>query len=390
VVRFVTTLLALLLVAACSADRPLESVSSHESELVVGGCQCVSSGTCSQLSYSDVPADGKYYVTTFGGGSDTQTMACGGTADGAWAYVADKARFGCGAKLLISAGGKQCVGQVADCGPNRCVEEAASGSCSSHFPILDVSPFITKYLLNLSGVGWSDKELVTATVIDSSSIPGCPGTPVGGSSGGGGSGGGGTGGFGGGFGGTSSGGSGGTPAACTAPSCVGCADCYAQCVCGVGDSLFCNQQCFGPSGGTGGGTPPPPQACTAPVCDGCADCFSQCVCDGMGEDTCSKICDAGQGTAGATGGVCEYPECGCGSCIDTCTCQGIDQDSCVNLCGKGDGPGPTQAGPSSGDNPAQKSCAASVVGARTSRDGSRAALALALALALSRVSRRRR
>lgn len=113
-VRFLTTLLALLLVAACSADRPLESVSTHESELVVGGCQCVSSGTCAALSYSDIPANGQYYVTTFGGGTDTGPMACGGTADGTWAYVADKARFGCGAKLLISVGGKQCVAQVAD------------------------------------------------------------------------------------------------------------------------------------------------------------------------------------------------------------------------------------------------------------------------------------
>ena len=51
-------------------------------------------GDCAELSYSDTPSDGVYYLTTFGGGSDTQPMACGGTTDGTSAYVADEARFG--------------------------------------------------------------------------------------------------------------------------------------------------------------------------------------------------------------------------------------------------------------------------------------------------------
>ncbi len=180
---FARRLLSILLpvtIGACSAGRPDDSVSLSQSPLVVGGCQCVSSGGCSGLTYSDVPSDGKYYVTTFGGGTDTGTMACGGTADGTWAYVADKARFACGVKLLVTANGKQCVAQVADCGPNRCVEEAASGSCGSHFPVLDASPYITKYLLGLSGVGWSDKKIVGAVPIDSTSVVGCPGVAVGG------------------------------------------------------------------------------------------------------------------------------------------------------------------------------------------------------------------
>jgi len=170
---------ALALVLVACAPAPVEDellVLARQAALTVGGCTCPTSGSCSAVSYGDIPADNKYYVTTFGGGSDTQGMACGGTADGTWAYVADSARFGCGALLVISAGGKQCVAKVADCGPNRCVEDAASYSgCASHFPIIDASPLITKYLLGLSGVGWSDKEIVTATLAPAGSSIGCPG-----------------------------------------------------------------------------------------------------------------------------------------------------------------------------------------------------------------------
>lgn len=177
--RRVRLVLPLTLAIAACAPAPAEEeppVLARRAPLTVGGCTCPTSGSCSAVSYSDIPADNQYYVTTFGGGSDTQGMACGGTADGTWAYVADSARFGCGALLVISAGGKQCVAKVADCGPNRCVEDAASYSgCSSHFPIIDASPLITKYLLGLSGVGWSDKEIVTATLAPAGSSIGCPG-----------------------------------------------------------------------------------------------------------------------------------------------------------------------------------------------------------------------
>src|SRR5512140_2592104 len=91
--------LAALGCAACSAEsgeEPPGEPTATVSEESVGGCACPTSGTCSALSYSDIPGDGKYYVTTFGGGADTQPLACGGTADGTWAYVADSARFGCG------------------------------------------------------------------------------------------------------------------------------------------------------------------------------------------------------------------------------------------------------------------------------------------------------
>jgi MYXO-CTERM domain-containing protein len=168
--------MAALVLAGCGAPVEEEEIAVSAMPLTVGGCTCPTSGSCSALSYSDIPADNTYYVTTFGGGSDTQGMACGGTADGTWAYVADSARFGCGTKLIISAGGKQCVAQVADCGPNRCVEDAASYSgCTSHFPIIDASPLITKYLLGMSGVGWSDKQAVTAVVAPASATLGCPG-----------------------------------------------------------------------------------------------------------------------------------------------------------------------------------------------------------------------
>lgn len=164
---------------SCRGDLAHEDVGHASYAGSVGGCDCRTSGGCSELSYDDIPADGLYYVTTFGGGSDTQTMACGGVADGTWAYVADKARFGCGAKVRIAAQGRSCIAEVADCGPNKCVEEAAcSCSCADHHPIIDASPFITEHLLGLAGVGWSDRMMVEATLVDQSTVIGCPGGPV--------------------------------------------------------------------------------------------------------------------------------------------------------------------------------------------------------------------
>ena len=168
---------ALLALGGCEGRRGVPGdVTAGRFAGSVGGCNCPTSGTCADLSYGDVPADGKYYVTTFGGGADSQTMSCGGTADGTWAYIADRERFGCGTKVRIEAGGKRCIAQVADCGPNRCVEEAACNcSCGDHHPIIDASPFITSYLLGVSGAGWSDQIVVTAVVADASSTVGCPG-----------------------------------------------------------------------------------------------------------------------------------------------------------------------------------------------------------------------
>jgi hypothetical protein len=221
--------IACLGAASCSSDvmptgsDTIARVTSPD----VGGCACPGSGGCSALSYGDIPANNIYYITTFGGGTDTQTMSCGGSADGTWAYIADRERFGCGAKVKVEANGKSCVAEVADCGPNKCVEEAACYcSCNGHFPIIDASPFITKYLFNSSSAGWSDKTQVTAVQVGDGSTVGCPGKSTGGGAGAGGSSGsGGVGGAGGssgeggsnpegggsGEGGTSAGGAGGDP-----------------------------------------------------------------------------------------------------------------------------------------------------------------------------------
>lgn len=166
--------------AACGTPSSSEERFGRTSSAsTVGGCTCVTSGTCTDETFADVPADGAYYITTFGGGADTQPMACGGTADGTWAYVADEARFGCGAKLQISANGKSCVAQVADCGPNRCVEQAAANNgCGTNYPIIDASPFITQYLFGITSSGWSDHTAITAVPVDSSTAVGCPGGPV--------------------------------------------------------------------------------------------------------------------------------------------------------------------------------------------------------------------
>lgn len=157
------------------------------SQEAVGGCSCPGKGNCAALSYSDIPANNTYYLTSYGGGNETQKQSCPGMAmaDGTWAYIADLARFGCGTKVKIEANGKSCITQVADCGPNRCVEEAAAyNSCNSHFPIIDASPLITTYLFGSASAGWSDKFTVKATVVGASTAIGCPGGDAGGGEGG--------------------------------------------------------------------------------------------------------------------------------------------------------------------------------------------------------------
>ncbi|MCS6900657.1 MAG: D-Ala-D-Ala carboxypeptidase family metallohydrolase [Myxococcales bacterium] len=185
-------------IPACQSAYPMEDAPIVEgeeighirSEVNVAGCTCPTKGNCAALSYSDKPADGIYYITSYGGGNETQPQACPGMpmADGKWAYIANLARFGCGTKVKIEANGKSCIAQVADCGPNRCVEDAASfNNCKTHFPIIDASPLITKYLYGSTSAGWSDKWKVKVTEVAASTPIGCPG---GGSEGSGGSGGG--------------------------------------------------------------------------------------------------------------------------------------------------------------------------------------------------------
>lgn len=105
------------------------------------------------------PSDDLYYLTSFGGGSDTQRVACGGrVADGLWYYLADSWRFGCGARVRITnpQNGASVVAQVIDVGPACWVEERAGG------PIIDASPLVARHLFGHPMVGWSDRKIVRA------------------------------------------------------------------------------------------------------------------------------------------------------------------------------------------------------------------------------------
>lgn len=131
----------------------------HPAGLVVGGYACPTSGA---IAVSTIPQDNRYYLTTFGGGTDTQGMSCGGTADGSWYYLADASRWPCGTKIRISANGQSCIAQVADIGPNVCVEQAAG------MPVIDASPVVAQYLFGTPSLGWSSRQVVTATIADPS------------------------------------------------------------------------------------------------------------------------------------------------------------------------------------------------------------------------------
>jgi hypothetical protein len=110
-----------------------------------------------------------YYVTTFGAGSDMQNMACFGFADGRWMYIADSWRFGCRSRVKLTnpRTGRWCVAQVADVGPNICVERAAGK------PIIDASPVITRELYGIRSAGWSDRILIRAERVAATTPIGC-------------------------------------------------------------------------------------------------------------------------------------------------------------------------------------------------------------------------
>ena len=116
------------------------------SDLTVGGYRCPSSG---EIAGRTRPADNMYYLTTFGGGSDNQRMACFGSADGRWMYIADSWRFGCRSRVKLTnpRTGRWCVAQVADVGPNICVERAAGKA------IIDASPVIARELYGIGSAG---------------------------------------------------------------------------------------------------------------------------------------------------------------------------------------------------------------------------------------------
>jgi len=120
-----------------------------------GGKVCCYGKVNSTTSY-----DGSYYLTTFGGGDDNQPMACGGNADGSWYYMADNQRWGCGTIIQIvnPQNGNCAKAQVADQGPDICVEEAAC------LAIVDASPLVSEQLGFGSSSGWSEHNLVTVTI----------------------------------------------------------------------------------------------------------------------------------------------------------------------------------------------------------------------------------
>lgn len=119
----------------------------------------------------DIPSDGRFYLTSFGGGSDTQNVACHGAhiADGTWYYAADSQRWPCGTKLRVTnpANGRTVIVQVADAGPALWVEQAAGG-----MPILDASPLVSQALFGSASSGYEDHRVVVVEVAD-------PSTPLG-------------------------------------------------------------------------------------------------------------------------------------------------------------------------------------------------------------------
>ena len=168
-----TGLMAATVLAGCmandasSGDPSGDGVSSQlTGALTVGGYYCPQRG---EIAGRTIPSDETFYMTTFGGGPDTGHMACGGIADGRWMYIADSWRYGCGAHVKITnpRTGRWCVAQVADVGPNICVEHAAGR------PIIDASPVISRELFGTSGAGWSDHTTVRAELVAGSTPLGC-------------------------------------------------------------------------------------------------------------------------------------------------------------------------------------------------------------------------
>lgn len=163
---------AALAVIGCGAptddDSELGASAQVVSDLTVGGHYCPQRG---EIAGRNLPPDNVYYATTFGIGPDNGPMACGGYADGRWLYLADSWRFGCGARVKLTnpRNGRWCVAQVADVGPNICVERAAGR------PIIDASPIVTRELYGRSAIGWSDRVPMVAERVASSTPLGCGG-----------------------------------------------------------------------------------------------------------------------------------------------------------------------------------------------------------------------
>lgn len=165
---------ALLILASLWACSPGETAfSTIEQPLCLQRCAGRAdggSGCCAGAAYADLPADGTYFLTTFGGGTDTGPMSCAPNpiADGGWWYAADRQRFGCGAVIRIRNPGNDRCAQVlvADYGPGTCVEDAACG------PVLDATPLVARQLFGVDASGWSEHRAVRVEVLPAGSLLG--------------------------------------------------------------------------------------------------------------------------------------------------------------------------------------------------------------------------
>ena len=168
---------SLILLAACTSDVEITEDTNATSGASVTYTSHLSG--CHGKASTTIPSDGHYDLTSFGGPGDEQAMSCGGRADGKSWYAASRQRYGCGAKLQVTASNGNCVVVKAqDYGPDVCVENAA------HSPILDMSPRASKALYGISSAGWSDHITVTVVEVDSSTPVGtCTTTTTGGGGG---------------------------------------------------------------------------------------------------------------------------------------------------------------------------------------------------------------
>ncbi|MFO0624917.1 MAG: hypothetical protein U0325_04815 [Polyangiales bacterium] len=167
-VGFGGSLLLAAIGCGAQADEDYGTSAQVVSDLTVGGHYCPQRG---EIAGRNLPPDNVYYITTFGIGPDNGPMACGGTANGTWLYLADSWRFGCGARVKMTnpRNGRWCVAQVADVGPNICVERAAGR------PIIDASPAATQEMYGRRAIGWSDRVPVHVERVGNTTPLGCGG-----------------------------------------------------------------------------------------------------------------------------------------------------------------------------------------------------------------------
>ena len=148
-------LLLVSILSACASSNGANNAdyATREDGLTVGGYHCPQGAGDTR---SDIPADGIFYISTFEGGAP---MSCHrALADGLSLYIADRDRWPCDSHVRLIVPSPldpraaipehlSCVVEVADRGPNICVEQAAGK------PMIDASPAITRYLLWPRAVG---------------------------------------------------------------------------------------------------------------------------------------------------------------------------------------------------------------------------------------------